>query len=58
MVILKVSLIKINIGTFRSYVKIRWAEPKPKHKQRNSYKLPDHRKRIIYADSLLDETEK
>ena len=58
MIILIVSLIKIDIETFRSYVKIRWAESYPKHKQRNSCKLSDHGKCIIYADSLLIETEK
>ena len=58
MTIFIANLLKIDIGTFRSLVKVCGAEPKPKCRQRNSYKLFDHRKCIIFLDSLFNETEK
>ena len=36
---------KIAIGTFNDYVNMRGAGPKPKRRQRNSYKFPDQQKR-------------
>ena len=34
--------LKRAIGTFNNFVKIFGASPSPKHKQRNSYRLPEH----------------
>ena len=34
---------KIVIGIFNNFVKIRGTGPKPRHKHRNSYKVPDER---------------
>ena len=48
----------IDIGTLRNFVKVRGGEPKPKHRQTNSYKLSEHRKRIIFLESLFNRTEK
>ena len=44
-IILTFTLYKIVIGTFNNFVNIYDAGPKPKQRQRNSYKLPDQRKR-------------
>ena len=51
MTILAVSPLKIDIRTFKSFIKFRGAEPKPKYRQINSNKLPDHRRCIAFVES-------
>ena len=58
MTTLTVNLLMIDIGTLRNFVKVRGGKPKPKHRQTNSYKLSEHRKRIIFLESLFNRTEK
>ena len=46
------------IGTFNKFVKILRASPSPKHRQRNSYRLPDHWNLRNFWEFLLRGTEK
>ena len=56
--ILMFILRKIVIRTFKNVVNIRDAGPKPKQRQRNSYKFSDQRKRTNCLESFSKETEK
>ena len=49
---------KIVIGTFNNFVNICSVGPKPKQRQRNSYKFPDKRKQINCLEFFSKGTEK
>ena len=46
------------IGTFKRFAKILEAGLRPKHRQRNSYRLPDHRKLRNFLDDSSSRIQK
>ena len=45
-------------GTFNNFVKLFWPGPTPKHRQKNSFLLPDHWNLANFWEILLRGTEK